>query len=226
MKQPFSSVYAQVVDLKLFSPGRELPRGLLWVVEQAPGAQLWQPLMLGWDELTGAPRCLWAPQFSSACGWLMCSCAPTPFPPSHLVHPPSTARSPHAPKLASQAWWWRQTRPTPSRAATGPASMCVLLRLAILLLGACRGAAPARHAMLCYALCAVVPCLVVCALAVLHVAWTRSLCLATIHCCRYRTTGKCTTLLDTQPSLHSRRSAARCMPQQQVRLGLPPSDAR
>ncbi|KAI7844422.1 hypothetical protein COHA_002016 [Chlorella ohadii] len=26
-----------VVDLKLFSPGRELPRGLLWVVEQAPG---------------------------------------------------------------------------------------------------------------------------------------------------------------------------------------------
>lgn len=27
----------QVVDLKLFSPGRELPRGLLWVVEQAPG---------------------------------------------------------------------------------------------------------------------------------------------------------------------------------------------
>ena len=94
MKQPFSSVYAQVVDLKLFSPGRELPRGLLWVVEQAPGAHLCQPLMLGWDELAGAQRCLWAPRFSSACGWLMCSCAPTPFPPSHPAHPPSAAQLP------------------------------------------------------------------------------------------------------------------------------------
>ena len=27
----------QVVDLKRFSPGRELEPGLLWVVEQAPG---------------------------------------------------------------------------------------------------------------------------------------------------------------------------------------------
>lgn len=30
-------VLSQVVDLKLFEPGRELPKGLLWVVEQMPG---------------------------------------------------------------------------------------------------------------------------------------------------------------------------------------------
>ncbi|EFN52707.1 hypothetical protein CHLNCDRAFT_36792 [Chlorella variabilis] len=35
--QWMASLLDRVVDLKLFEPGRELPKGLLWVVEQMPG---------------------------------------------------------------------------------------------------------------------------------------------------------------------------------------------